>query len=114
MRFCSLALLGAGLVLCSCSRKPPDAVHIPVTMRRYAIEPELIAVKQGQSVVLDVSSRDVLHGFNVEKMGINEPIRPGKPAQIKLDTSQKGEFEVACSIICGPGHNDMNARIVVQ
>ena len=115
MRFCILLLLGAILIVCSCAKKQPaEATHIGITMRRFAIEPDIIRVKQGENVVLDVSSKDVQHGFEVEQLGINEPIQPGKGAHITLDTSKKGEFNVDCSIICGPGHNDMTAKIVVE
>ena len=83
-------------------------------MRQFAIEPKVIQVKQAQNVVLDVSTKDVLHGFMVAKLGINEPIQPGKAATIPLDTSRKGEFEVTCSILCGARHDDMHATILVQ
>src|SRR5215472_15437991 len=67
----------------SCVRKTPaEATHIHVTMRQFAIEPKVIQVKQAQNVVLDVSTDDVLHGFMVPKLGINEPIQPGKAAAI--------------------------------
>jgi cytochrome c oxidase subunit II len=112
----SLLALSIAFVTNACNSKPEaqkTSVQ-PVTMRRFAIEPEVIRVKQGEDVVLVVSTRDVQHGFAVEDMGINEPIQPGKPARIHLDTSKKGEFRVACSIICGPGHNDMTGKIVVE
>ena len=85
-----------------------------VMMKKFAIEPDVIRVKQGADVVLTVSTEDVQHGFEVEDMGINEPVQPGKPVEIHLDTSKKGEFRVACSIICGPGHNEMTGKIVVE
>ena len=45
-----LAVLCASL-LCSCTKKPPsDATHIPITMRKFLIEPDLIRVRQGQKV----------------------------------------------------------------
>ena len=65
-------------------------------------------------MVLDVATKDVQHGFKVEQLGINEPIQPGRPAEISIDTSKKGDFEVICSIICGPGHDDMRAKIVIR
>ena len=83
-------------------------------MRKFAIEPDVIRVKQGEDVMLTVSTEDVQHGFEVEEMGINEPVQPGKPVEIHLNTLKKGEFRVACSIICGPGHNDMTGKIVVE
>jgi cytochrome c oxidase subunit 2 len=63
---------------------------------------------------LDVSTKDVEHGFDVDDMGIDEPIQPGRAVEIPLDTSKKGEFKVACSIVCGAGHENMTAKIVVE
>src|SRR5579864_854223 len=116
MRFRHLALACAALALCSCAKKQPSQapIHLQVSMRKFEIEPAVIRVKKGENVVLDVSARDVEHGFEVEDMGINEPVQPGKPVAISLDTSKKGEFRVACSIVCGVGHEDMTAKIVVE
>lgn len=113
-RFHLFALIGA-LLLSSCTTKSSGpAQHVRVTMRKFAIEPAVIRVKQSANVVLDVSTQDVQHGFEVPELGINEPIQPGRPAEIPLDTSHKGEFKVQCSIICGPGHDDMQAKIVIE
>ena len=111
-----LAWLPLASFLTACNTKPsPHPFKVqPVTMRKFAISPDLIRVKQGEEVVLSISTEDVQHGFEVEEMGINEPIQPGKPVEIHLDTSKKGEFRMACSIICGPGHNDMTGKIVVE
>lgn len=117
MRFCILALGCLALATCSCAKKPQPpqtAIHLQVTMRKFQIDPSMIRVKQGENVLLEVSTKDVEHGFEVEDMGIDEPIQPGKPVQIPLDTSKKGEFRVACSIVCGAGHEDMTAAIVVE
>ena len=112
--FCIFAALCA-LILAACARKQGvTPVHIAVTMRKFAIEPHVIRVKRGQNVVLDVTSKDVLHGFQVEELGINEPIQPGKGAVIPLDTSKKGASKVSCSIVCGAGHDDMSAIITVE
>jgi len=49
----------------------------------------------------------------VPKLGIKEPIQPGMPAEISLDTSRKGEFKVECSGVCGSGGGEMQAKIAV-
>jgi cytochrome c oxidase subunit II len=114
IQLCSLLILCTA-VLSSCSRKQPaSAVHLAVTMRKFVIKPNVIHVKQGENVVLDVSSKDVQHGFQVEQLGINEPVQPGRPVAIALDTSKKGQFRMECSIICGAGHDDMTGKIVVE
>src|SRR5689334_14446099 len=111
-----LVIFALALFLTACNTKPSTHAFKSqkITMRRFAIEPDVIRVKQGEDVVLTISTEDVQHGFEVEDMGINEPVQPGKPVEIHLDTSKKGEFRVACSIICGPGHNDMTGKIVVE
>jgi len=115
MRFGVILTACVSSLSVSCARKATvEATHIRVTMRKFAIEPRIIQVRKAQNVVLDVSTEDVLHGFMVAKLGINEPIQPGKSAAIPLDTSRKGEFEVTCSILCGAGHNDMRAQILVE
>lgn len=108
-------LLICAVLLTSCTNKasgPPQRVR--VTMRKFAIDPAVIRVKRGANVVLEVSTQDVQHGFQIAELGINEPIQPGRPAEIPLKTSSAGEFKVECSIICGPRHDDMQAKIVVE
>jgi cytochrome c oxidase subunit II len=90
-------------------------------MRKFAIEPNVIHVKEGENVVLDVSSGDVQHGFQVEQLGINESVQPGRPIAIALNTARKGQFTIRkgqftmqCSIICGAGHDNMTGKIVVE
>jgi cytochrome c oxidase subunit 2 len=114
IQLCILLVFCAEL-LSSCSRNQPGpAVHLAVTMRKFAVEPKVVRVNQGEKVVLDVSSKDVQHGFQVEQLGINEPIQPGKSVAVALDTSKKGQFRMECSIICGAGHDDMTGTIVVE
>jgi len=83
-------------------------------MRKYAIEPAVINVKSGQITELDVSTADVQHGFDVPDLHIKEPVRSGQPAVIILNHPPKGEYKVVCGIICGPHHEDMVAKIVVE
>ena len=111
-----LPVVAFAFLLNACNSRPSTHAFKSqrITMRRFAIEPDVIRVKQGEDVVLTVSTEDVQHGFEVEDMGINEPVQPGKPAEIHLDTSKKGEFRVACSIVCGSGHNEMTGKIVVE
>ena len=109
-----MALCAALLMGCSARSSPQNKRMLKVTMRKYAIEPSLIRAKQGEKLVLSVSSEDVQHGFEVEQLDINEPVQPGRPAEIAIDTRRRGEFKVRCSIICGPGHDRMQAKIVVE
>jgi heme/copper-type cytochrome/quinol oxidase subunit 2 len=109
----ALCLAGALLALAGCAHQPP-AVTVRVTMRRYRIEPDEIRLKLGQRVRFEVSSADVQHGFDVPELGIHEPLRPGKPAVFDFTPDRKGVFEMKCGILCGPGHEQMKGKIIVE
>ncbi len=111
-RFVLLAVLLC-LGFAGCSKKQPD-VRINVTMKKYEIQPAEIRVKRGQTVELTVSTLDVQHGFYVPDLGIKEPVQRNHPAVIVFEAKKAGTYPVQCNIICGPGHDDMQAKIVVE
>ena len=103
------------LVAAGCQKSStPGAQRITVVMKKYSIEPSVIHVKAGQTTELEVSTADVQHGFDVPQLGIKEPVRPGKPAIVTIKSPAKGEYNVVCGIICGPHHDDMTAKLVVE
>ena len=110
---CTVPTLLIAVSLAGCSSGKPDVV-IPVVMKKYAFDPPVIRIKKGQVVELDVSTADVQHGFTVPDLGIKEPIQPRRPAKIIFKADRSGVFPMTCSIICGPGHDDMVGQIIVE
>ena len=101
--------------LTACNRQPrAEAIHIQVIARKYAFEPAEIHVKRGQDVILEISTTDVQHGFFVKDLGIDEPLQLGKPAVVPFRSDKVGEYPVECSILCGPGHDRMKGKIIVE
>ncbi|MCU1256154.1 MAG: cbaB 1 [Candidatus Angelobacter sp.] len=107
----SLTILGVG---CRNQSKSAADQHIQVVMKKYTIEPSVIRVRAGQTTELEVSTADVQHGFDVPGLGIKEPVRSGQPAIVTLKGPPRGEYKVVCGIICGPHHDDMVAKLVVE
>ena len=62
-----LLVLAFAFLLNACNSKPSTHTFRSqrVTMRKFAIDPDVIRVKQGEDVVLTVSTEDVQHGFEV-------------------------------------------------
>ena len=112
MRHAFALLLPLLLLLVGCSHEPE--VRLAISMKKYAIEPVEIRVKKGQRVQLTVSTLDVQHGFYVPGLGIKEPVQKNHPAVVNFTADRAGVFQVECGIICGSGHDDMRARIVVE
>ena len=107
----TLAILAVG---CRNQAKSSADAHIQVVMKKYTIEPAIIHVKANQVTELEISSADVQHGFDVPALGIKESVRAGQPASVTLNHPPKGEYKVECGIICGPHHDDMLAKLVVE
>ncbi len=93
---------------------------------------------KGYPVLVHLSSRDVIHGFNLPHMRVRQDILPGKiipswfiPSKANTikkdgkwvdgynpDTGQVGDqrqvWELACSQLCGWGHFRMVGRVYVH
>jgi len=87
---------------------------IPVTAKRFDFEPKEIRVKKGESVVLEVTSQDVTHGFFSRKFGFDEDLAPGKTVRIPIRADEAGPYLVICDHFCGSGHGGMKMTIVVE
>ena len=98
---------------CRHAESAPDQ-KIQVVMKKYSFTPSVLRVKSGEVVELDVSTADVQHGFEIAQLGIKESVQPSRPAVIRFTAPAKGEYAIDCSIICGPHHDDMAAKLVVE
>lgn len=106
-------LLSLFFALAGCQKKPVD-VHIKMIMKKYAIEPALIRVKPGEIVALDVTTEDTQHGLDIGQLNIHEPVQPGKTTRIVFTAPAKGEYAMTCGVICGPHHEDMKGKLIVE
>jgi cytochrome c oxidase subunit 2 len=110
----SFFLLCLVCLLAGCSKKGGATDHIKVVMKKYSFEPAVIHVKSGSNVELEITTADVQHGFDIPELGIKEPVQPGKTTTVTFVAPAKGEYKVVCGIICGPHHEDMVAKLVVD
>jgi cytochrome c oxidase subunit II len=106
-----LPLLMAGCQGKLGQKKP---VRIKIVAKKYQFDPSEIRVKKGDEVVLEVTTADVQHGFHLADLGISEPIQKGKVAEIRFTAGNRGEHKIQCDIICGPRHEEMVGKIIVE
>ncbi len=89
-------------------------VDFNISMKKWLIEPAEIRVEKGSVVHLHVTTSDVQHGFDVRALNIAEPVNPGRVTDITFRADKPGKYDVECGILCGRGHDEMEATIVVQ
>ncbi len=67
-----------------------------------------------ETVLIYVTSRDVIHSFYVPKMRVKQDAVPGLLIPVWFDAARPGNYEFYCAELCGPGHYMMRARVVVH
>lgn len=73
-----------------------------------------IHVPINRPVVIQLSSKDVIHSFGVPAMRVKQDAVPGLRAPVWFTPTVLGEFEIACSQLCGIGHHRMRGVIHVR
>lgn len=87
---------------------------IKIVARRFTYSPNHLELKLGVPVVLELTTVDVLMGFNAPDFQARADIVPGKVARVRLVPEKAGTFTFLCDIFCGSGHETMNGTITVS
>src|SRR5262249_43538138 len=67
-----------------------------------------------KNYVMRMTSEDVIHSFYIPQFRLRQDVVPGMTIRAWFRATQTGEFEVACSQLCGLGHYRMRSRVIVQ
>ncbi len=82
---------------------------------RYAFDPDVIEVNQGDKVRIIAKSLDGAHGFAIPDFGVNLYLDGSGEEQVaEFVADRKGSFPFYCSVFCGSGHSDMRGVLVVK
>jgi cytochrome c oxidase subunit 2 len=65
-------------------------------------------------VLVHLSSKDVIHSFGLIEMRVKQDAIPGMSMPVWFVPTRPGEYEIACSQLCGLGHFRMRGFITVQ
>lgn len=107
-------MAGAGLAILGFRlAAQPEEQTVQVTARRFSYSPDPIALKKGVPTVLELTSADVMMGFNAPDFGVRSDIPPGMVSRVRFTPQKSGEFVFHCDIFCGSGHEDMAGVILV-
>ena len=65
-------------------------------------------------VLVHLSSKDVIHSFGLFEMRVKQDAIPGMQIPVWFIPNRIGEYEIACSQLCGLGHFRMRGFITIQ
>ncbi len=72
-----------------------------------------IVIPQGAPVIFEVTSADVIHGFNVPNMRMKVDAIPGTVTRMWFQAKETGVFEIVCAQHCGVNHYKMRGTVTV-
>jgi cytochrome c oxidase subunit II len=65
-------------------------------------------------VIIELSSKDVIHNFALPHMRMAQDAIPGQVIPMWFKPIKKGSYEVICGQLCGLGHYSMKGMLVVD
>jgi cytochrome c oxidase subunit 2 len=111
-----LLLVGAGLGLAGLGavRAQAEPRVIELVAQRFRFEPEEIALKRGERVIIAIRSLDFIHGMNIPSLGLRQDLLPSRVTRVELQPKEAGVIDFLCDNFCGDGHETMHGRFVVS
>jgi cytochrome c oxidase subunit 2 len=68
----------------------------------------------GKPVRLRIRAKDVIHSFYLPNQRVKQDAVPGMQIELWFVPTEEGQFEIACSQLCGLGHYRMRAYLTVE
>jgi cytochrome c oxidase subunit 2 len=123
-----LGLIGYSfVVLRNNEKKPAKEIQIAVTGQQFAwtyqyppsvtggapLNSYQLYLPEGQSVLFNIQSKDVIHAFWVPAFRIQEDAVPGITTHWRVTPTRLGSYPVVCNLLCGLGHALMRSTVHV-
>jgi len=88
-------------------RSDPDAKDDITTINQLYLPVD-------RPALVHLSSKDVIHSFGLIEMRVKQDAVPGMSMPVWFVPTRPGEYEIACSQLCGLGHFRMRGFVTIQ
>jgi cytochrome c oxidase subunit 2 len=113
-RFLAAAPLSLAALLVGAAYAKPAKKVIKIEARKFRFAPNLIELKKGEAVTLELTAVDFPHGFSIPELKVRADLVMGKTIQVHLKPEEAGQFGFLCDNFCGSGHEEMAGTIIVK
>jgi nitrous-oxide reductase len=95
-----------------------DGVHVYMTAVRSHFTPDVIRVKEGETVHLHITNveqaKDATHGFAIGQMNVNLSLEPGEHSNVSFQVDEPGVYPMYCTEFCSALHLEMAGYLLVE
>ncbi|WP_353737812.1 cytochrome c oxidase subunit II [Kyrpidia sp.] len=92
----------------------PNEYRAVMIAQMFMYQPNNVTVPAGSTVHFEVTSPDVVHGFEIPGTNVNLMVVPGHITEYTATFRNKMDRLIVCNEYCGSGHQVMLGRFVVQ
>ncbi|MFL5787444.1 MAG: cytochrome c oxidase subunit II [Flavisolibacter sp.] len=80
----------------------------------WQFQPSQISIPAGSEVDFFLTSKDVIHGFNIYEKNVNLMAVFGNINKTTVKFEKPGVYKITCHEYCGIGHQNMQAEVIVN
>ena len=80
----------------------------------WQFQPSEIFIPVGSEVDFYLTSKDVVHGFNISEKNVNMMAVYGAITKTTVKFDKPGVYDIICHEYCGVGHQNMRAQVIVN
>ncbi len=80
----------------------------------WQFQPSEIYIPVGSEVDFYLTSKDVVHGFNISEKNVNMMAVYGAVNKTTVKFTKPGVYDIVCHEFCGVGHQNMRAQVIVN
>jgi cytochrome c oxidase subunit 2 len=91
-----------------------DLYEVYAVAQMWQFQPAQIYIPVGTTVDFYLTSKDVVHGFDIYEKNVNMMAVYGGINKTTVKFDEPGVYKITCHEYCGVGHQNMQAEIIVN
>ncbi len=92
----------------------PGEYEAYILAQTWVFQPNEVRIPAGSEITFYVTSKDVQHGFVIERTNLNMMVLPGQVSKATMTFEEPGTYNFICHEYCGVGHQTMYGRLIVE
>lgn len=98
----------------SVSQLNDSTYQVRAVAQMWQFQPAEIYIPVGSEVDFYLTSKDVVHGFNIAQKNVNLMAVYGNVNKVTVKFDKPGVYPITCHEYCGVGHQNMQAQVIVN
>lgn len=118
---CKIIIVFLSIIFISACAAGPEPmgeriIEMNIKAWQWGYSPNLIRVREGDILRLNIISLDVEHSLTCPELGVDFAIPPrgSEPVHLEFQARARGDYLFHCNKPCGPGKERMHLRLIVM